>query len=277
METPQRVFLSHTAELREFPGTGSFVAAAEEAVSRAGHAIADMAYFPARDDKPADYCRALVRDCDIYVGLIGLRYGTPVRDQPEVSYSELEFDAATEASLPRLVFLLDEEEEVPIPARWLRNSDPDLQAKQRAFRERLRSSGTMAGTFSSPQRLGLLLLHALIDLRRERQPGMALRLPPRPAYLAGREQLLAELDAWLAVGPGQPPAPRLVALCGLGGAGKTSVAVEYAHRHLAEVGMCWQLPAEDPVLLAAEFAVLAAQLGAREIVDARDPVAVPHC
>ena len=43
----------------------------------------------------------------------------------------------------------------------------------------------------------------------------------------------------------QPPAPRLVALCGLGGAGKTSVAVEYAHRHLAEVGMCWQLPAED--------------------------------
>src|ERR1700761_7151434 len=187
VETPQRVFLSHTAELREFPGTGSFVAAAEEAVSRAGHAIADMAYFTARDDKPAEYCRALVRDCDIYVALIGLRYGAPVRDQPEVSYSELEFDAATEASLPRLVFLLDEEEEVPIPARWLRNSDPDLQAKQRAFRKRLQSSGTVAGTFSSPQRLGLLLLHALIDLRRERQPGMSLRLPPRPEFVFGRK------------------------------------------------------------------------------------------
>jgi Tetratricopeptide repeat len=68
----------------------------------------------------------------------------------------------------------------------------------------------------------------------------------------------------------------VVALCGLGGAGKTSVAVEYAHRHLAEVGVCWQLPAEDPALLAAEFAVLAAQLGAREVVDARDPVASVH-
>ena len=68
----------------------------------------------------------------------------------------------------------------------------------------------------------------------------------------------------------------MAVLCGLGGAGKTSVAVEYAHRHLAEVGVCWQFAAEDPAVLAAEFAVLAAQLGARELVDARDPVASVH-
>jgi tetratricopeptide (TPR) repeat protein len=59
-----------------------------------------------------------------------------------------------------------------------------------------------------------------------------------------------------------------VVLCGLGGAGKTSVAVEYAHRHLAELGVCWQFPAEDPAALAADFGVLAAQLGAREAGDA---------
>jgi hypothetical protein len=101
---------------------------------------------------------------------------------------------------------------------------------------------------------------------------MPVRLAPRPVFLAGREGLLAELDARLAGGPG----PRMVALCGLGGAGKTSVAVEYAHRHLAEVGVCWQFAAEDPAVLAAEFAVLAAQLGARDVVDARDPVASVH-
>ena len=102
-----------------------------------------------------------------------------------------------------------------------------------------------------------------------------MRLAPRPVLLAGREGLLAELDARLAGEPGQS-GPRLVALCGLGGIGKTSVAVEYAHRHLAEVGVCWQFPAEDPAVLAAEFAVLAAQLGAREVVDPRDPVASVH-
>ena len=67
-----------------------------------------------------------------------------------------------------------------------------------------------------------------------------------------------------------------MALCGLGGAGKTSVALEYAHRHLAEVGLAWQFPAEDPAVLAAGFGELAAQLGARELLDARDPVASVH-
>ena len=102
-----------------------------------------------------------------------------------------------------------------------------------------------------------------------------MRLAPRPAFLAGREGLLADLDARLAPGPGRA-GPRVAVLCGLGGAGKTSVAVEYAHRHLAEVGVCWQFAAEDPAVLAAEFAVLAAQLGARDLADARDPVASVH-
>ena len=104
--------------------------------------------------------------------------------------------------------------------------------------------------------------------------GLALRLAPRPVFLAGREELLADLDARL--GGDDRAGPRVAVLCGLGGAGKTSVAVEYAHRHLAEVGVCWQFPAEDPAVLAAEFAVLAAELGAREVVDPRDPVASVH-
>ena len=111
--------------------------------------------------------------------------------------------------------------------------------------------------------------------RRPEAPSQPVRLAPRPVFLAGREGLLADLDARLAARPGRA-GPRLVALCGLGGAGKTSVAVEYAHRHLAEVGVCWQFPAEDPAVLAADFAVLAAQLGAREVVDPRDPVASVH-
>ena len=108
-----------------------------------------------------------------------------------------------------------------------------------------------------------------LDKRDEEQvgpaAGRALRLAPRPVFLAGREDLLAEMDARLT--SSDDGGPRVVALCGLGGAGKTSVAVEYAHRQLAEVGVAWQLPAEDPAVLAAGFAELGSQLGAAERGD----------
>jgi Tetratricopeptide repeat len=103
------------------------------------------------------------------------------------------------------------------------------------------------------------------------------RLAPRPAVLAGREALLTDIAVRLAPGPVRP-APQVAVLCGLPGAGKTSVAVEYAHRllELGGVGVCWQFAAEDPAVLAAQFAVLAAQLGARDLIDVRDPVAAVH-
>ena len=104
--------------------------------------------------------------------------------------------------------------------------------------------------------------------------GKPVRLAPRPPFLAGREELLAELEARLS--GGDRSGLRVVALCGLGGAGKTSVAVEYAHRHLGEVGVAWQFSAEDPTVLAAGFGELAAQLGARDVVDTRDPIASVH-
>jgi hypothetical protein len=110
--------------------------------------------------------------------------------------------------------------------------------------------------------------------RRPEVAGLPVFLAPRPVLLAGREELLTELDARLARGDGSWP--RVVALCGLGGAGKTSVAVEYAYRHLAEAGVVWQFPAEDPTVLAAEFGELAAQLGVRDLVDTRDPVVSVH-
>ena len=80
-----RVFISHTSELRDFPAEKSYVAAVERAISAAGRVVVDMADFPAADQAPAELCVERVRGCEVYVGVLGTRYGSPVRDKPEVS------------------------------------------------------------------------------------------------------------------------------------------------------------------------------------------------
>src|SRR5271169_6488431 len=163
-----RVFLSHTSELRDFPEETSYVAAVERAISAAGHVIVDMADFAAVSQPAAQVCVERVRGCDIYVGVLGTRYGSTVRDRPEVSYTELEFETATEAGLDRLVFLLDTEAaDVGIPLSAL--IDREFGARQDAFRSRVQGSELTTQYFANPPGLGQLVERSLRELADTRQ------------------------------------------------------------------------------------------------------------
>ena len=282
MTIPRRIFLSHTSELREFPAARSFVAAAEAAIARVGDAVTDMVYFSAGDRRPADYCRDRVSDCDVYVGLIGLRYGSPVRDHPEISYTELEFEAATAAGKPRLVFLLDEEAVLPIPAVKLLDSDPALQARQRAFRARLLEADVVAAKVISPEDLEVELLQALQESRAASTgavgsgagdfPRAVSTLPGDTAAFTGREQQLAEISAAAAAVAQEGQVVAIHAIDGLPGVGKTTLAVHVGHR-VAEkfpdrrlfVDLHAHTPGQQPVAPADALATLLTADG----VDAR--------
>ncbi|MGR6963211.1 FxSxx-COOH system tetratricopeptide repeat protein [Geodermatophilus sp. URMC 61] len=83
------------------------------------------------------------------------------------------------------------------------------------------------------------------------------RMPPRNPRFTGRDEMLAELRRRLRAGE-----PTLVvqALYGLGGVGKTQLAIEYAHRFAADYDLVWWIDAEQPVLIPEQLAALAARL-----------------
>jgi tetratricopeptide (TPR) repeat protein len=229
-----RVFISHTSELREFPAGTSYVAAVERAISAAGHVIVNMADFPATDQPAAQVCAERVRGCEVYIGVLGTRYGSQVRDRPEVSYTELEFDTATAARMDRLVFLLDvEAADVGIPARAL--IDHESGARQEAFRRRVQDSGLVTGAFASPAALGQLVERSLRELALSRGgtgPAVAIprQLPAAVQGFAGRAAELKALAGLLeeAALPGGTVV--ISAIDGTAGIGKTALAVQWAHQ-----------------------------------------------
>ena len=232
------MFISHTAELRDFPTAMSYVAAVERAVSAAGHVIVDMADFAAGSQPPARVCAEMVRGCDVYVGVLGTRYGSPVGDQPEVSYTELEFATATEAGLDRLVFLLDTAAaDVGIPLSEL--IDREFGARQDAFRRSVQDSGLLTQSFANPAELGQRVERALRNLSQTRQRvGSGIRReqvpaepkpvraskfvnpPPAtaPAWFQGRQAETGLLVRYVT-----DPGIRMVTVTGRGGIGKTSM------------------------------------------------------
>ncbi len=232
------MFISHTSELRDFPAGASYVAAAERAVSAVGHVIVDMADFAAADQAPADLCAEVVRGCDVYVGVLGTRYGSPVRGKPEVSYTELEFDTATEAGLDRLVFVLDTEAaDVGIPLSRL--IDREFGGRQDAFRRRVRDSGLLTQSFANPDGLGRLVERSLRDLagararigsgiRREQvpaepQPVRASKFVNPPPATAPTWFQDRQVETGLLARYVTDPGIRLVTVAGRGGIGKTAL------------------------------------------------------
>jgi len=96
------------------------------------------------------------------------------------------------------------------------------------------------------------------------QPRFPGALPPtwnvphaRNPNFTGREEHLASLKKDL--GTGQPAA-LTQAIHGLGGVGKTQLALEYAYRSVAEYEIVWWVRSEEPATMAADYASLAKAL-----------------
>jgi tetratricopeptide (TPR) repeat protein len=251
---PRRVFLSHTSELARLPAGRSFIDAAESAVKRSGDAVSNMAYFGPRAERPAEVCIREVTDSDIYVGIIGLRYGSPVRDRENVSYTELEFDTATAAGKPVLIIMLSEDA-VYDESFY----DSEYGDRQRTFRARLMTSDLTRVMITTPDQLATELLTGLIRLpalERGLVSKTIKEFPARNPVFTGRAEVIGQLHSAFRTGQ------RINAVYGMGGIGKTSAVIEYCERYGDDYDIIWWVPAEELALVPDRLAELSRAINA---------------
>ena len=86
-------------------------------------------------------------------------------------------------------------------------------------------------------------------------------VPTRNATFTGRNDVLEKLREQLVGSSTAVVLP--LALYGYGGVGKTQVALEYAHRYMADYDIVWWVPSEQPELVNPAFAELASRLSIR--------------
>ncbi|MDC8449831.1 MAG: DUF4062 domain-containing protein [Nitrospira sp.] len=200
-----------------------------------------MEYFGSRDETTREVSLKEVDRSDVYVGIIGGRYGSGITEE--------EYRRASEKKLPRFIYFKDEQHSSPDR----RDSEEANQNRLAAWKTELRQAHALGtGPFTSPDDLAArvtadlsnwllerygaqLYLEGVSSLpyasagRIENFLGEYLGTAKTPVPFGGREKDLKALDTWLE-NPGAPPYFMMAAPAGRG---KSALLVQWTRQVLA--------------------------------------------
>jgi len=155
---------------------------AARAVRALGLQTVAMEDYTSTEQKPVDKCRADVRSCDFYIGIFAFRYGH-IPEGYDKSITQLEYEVAGEARIPRLIFLIDDE------APWPRTLIDKPSTKIDEFRDFLQKQHLI-----TPLKIvGELGFKVTAALSNEIGPRKSF-FPPILPYLNNRSKQQEELE-----------------------------------------------------------------------------------
>lgn len=135
--------------------------------------IKGMEFFGSTPERPLDKCLQTVRECKLYIGIIGMRYGSVEEDSGK-SFTELEYDEAVKNRIPVLIYILDENH--PIASRFVDKGEG--AEKLEAFKSRLKKAHVVS-SFTTPADLGKKVTQDLMnELKKDRAIEDSLRTLP---------------------------------------------------------------------------------------------------
>lgn len=138
-----RVFISSTAtDLKQLRDR------ILDTILKAGHIPLNMVLWPSSPFPTLRVIREDIKNCDIFVSIVGARYGSLI-DDPEIngrkiSYTEFEFEYALELKRPTLAFLLDDVK-FDQQRKQLEPADPELRFYEQLCEFRRKLQKTPAG------------------------------------------------------------------------------------------------------------------------------------
>lgn len=129
--SPWRIFVSSTKE-----DLIPYREAVETVLTGMEHIPLGMEYFVSSPDSPIDVCLATVRRSQLYIVIVGMRYGS-IEEGSGKSFTELEYDEAVKNKIPVLAFIIDEEQCAILP-KYVDVGEKAEKLKQ--FKAKLNSS-----------------------------------------------------------------------------------------------------------------------------------------
>jgi hypothetical protein len=124
----KKVFISSTlVDLEDYRES------VQNGIQQMGLQDISMEKFGARDERPKDECiRIIKEESDFFVGIYAHRYGfIPKGD--DVSITQLEYEAASECKIPKLLYIIDDA--FPFPPKYI--DDGMAKTKLQAFKNDL--------------------------------------------------------------------------------------------------------------------------------------------
>lgn len=145
----------------------------ERSIIYMNQTIKGMEFFGSTPERPLDKCLQTVRECKLYIGIIGMRYGSVEEDSGK-SFTELEYDEAVKNRIPVLIYILDENH--PTASRFVDKGEG--AEKLEAFKTRLKKAHVVS-SFTTPADLGKKVTQDLMnELKKDRAIEDSLRTLP---------------------------------------------------------------------------------------------------